>query len=70
VIADARLPATTHLCRSCHQFVVVCLSLQQMGGSGAIRNDLENNTQGITFNPDVGIKISMVLEKLKWLQQC
>ena len=36
VIANARLPATTHLRRSCHQLVVVCLSLQQMGGSVAI----------------------------------
>ncbi len=33
------------------------------------RNDLENKTQGITFNPDVGITI-WVLDKLKWLQQC
>ncbi len=33
------------------------------------RNDLENKTQGITFNPDVGITI-WVLDELKWLQQC
>ena len=33
------------------------------------RNDLENKTQGITFDSDVGITI-WVLEKLKWLQQC